>query len=131
MGDWPKIDPFKLIQILKGAYGLTEAPGLWYLQAKKLLEEIGFVELQPARATFVYGTKGALKALLTLHVDDGLLLGDLKDRAYIALKAQLNKKFQIKHWTDFSYDPDQDYLVAISESRRSSMCRNAFGSIYR
>ena len=28
---WPALEPFRLIQVLKGAYGLTEAPRLWYL----------------------------------------------------------------------------------------------------
>ena len=28
----------------------------------------------------------------------------------IKLKGEINKKFHIKHWKDFSYDTDQDYL---------------------
>ena len=35
---------------LKGAYGLTEAPRLWYLQARQLSLQIGFTELKCARA---------------------------------------------------------------------------------
>ena len=83
---------------------MTEAPRLWYLQAKKLLEEIGFIELQPVRATFVYRIKGELKALLMLHVDDGLLLEDPKDLAYTSLRTLINKKFNIKHWKDFLFE---------------------------
>ena len=37
----PAVRPFGLLKILKGAYGLTEAPRLWYLKAKALLEGIG------------------------------------------------------------------------------------------
>lgn len=41
------------MRIVKSAYGLSEAPRLWYLRAKKLLLEAGFEELSMARATFV------------------------------------------------------------------------------
>jgi len=40
------------MRVLKCAYGLTEAPRLWYLRAKQLLESIGFVELVCAKAVF-------------------------------------------------------------------------------
>ena len=33
----PDIRPRQLLQILKGAYGLTEVPWLWYLQALERL----------------------------------------------------------------------------------------------
>ncbi len=33
-GGWPRIDPYRLLRILKGAFGLTEAPRLWYLRAR-------------------------------------------------------------------------------------------------
>ena len=49
----PAVKPYQLMQVLKGAYGLTEAPRLWYLRARELLVEIGFVELCCARAVFI------------------------------------------------------------------------------
>ncbi len=55
---FPRIKPGQLLQLLKGAYGLSEAPRLWYLRARSLLEEIGFTELSVARAVFVYLHKG-------------------------------------------------------------------------
>ena len=39
----------RLLQILKSSYGLSEAPQLWYLRARELLLEVGFVELQCAK----------------------------------------------------------------------------------
>ena len=29
---WPDVRPYALLRLLKGAYGLTEAPRLWYLR---------------------------------------------------------------------------------------------------
>ena len=82
----PAVRPFGLLKILKGAYGLTEAPRLWYLKAKGLLESIGAKELTIARAVFVFREPGEAKqgiegliAILSLYVDDGLLFGDPQD----------------------------------------------------
>ena len=52
---------------------MTEAPRLWYLKAKNLLEGIGAVELNIARAVFVFreknktGTAGLID-ILSLYV---------------------------------------------------------------
>ena len=43
------ISPLRIMEVLKGAYGLAEAPRLWYLRARKLLEQAGFKELAVAR----------------------------------------------------------------------------------
>ena len=37
----PDIRPYQLLRVLKGASGLTEAPRLWYLRARQLLEGAG------------------------------------------------------------------------------------------
>ncbi len=42
-----------LIKLVKGAYGLREAPRLWYLRIKELIEKAGFEELRTAKACFV------------------------------------------------------------------------------
>ena len=75
------ISPLRIMEALKGAYGLAEAPRLWYLRARKLLEQAGFKELAVARAVFrLVSPEGKLAGLCTLHVDDGLLYGDPRRR---------------------------------------------------
>ena len=63
-----------LIKLIKGAYGLREAPRLWYLRIKELIEKAGFEELRTAKACFVlrdYSKSGnPLIGMLILHVDD-------------------------------------------------------------
>ena len=108
---WPSIHPYKLLRLLKGAYGLTEAPRLWYLRARQILvETIGFEELRCARAVFTFRKGNRLIAILTLHVDDGMLFGKSSSREYQNLKAEINTHFKIKHWKQSSSTISVDYL---------------------
>ena len=46
------IKPLAVLELLKGAYGLAEAPRLWYLRARELLDKCGFKELRICRSVF-------------------------------------------------------------------------------
>jgi hypothetical protein len=94
------VQPYQLLQVLKGAYGLTEAPRLWYLRARELLLEIGFVELCCARAVFILREQEETIAMLTLHVDDGLLAGDRSHKKYQKVYKAINERFNIREWHD-------------------------------
>ena len=94
----PAIKAGELLQVMKSAYGLTEAPRLWYLKAVKELETTPLKELSAARSTFVASEKGKVWAILCLHVDDGLLTGRADDPRYIELKEEINTRFRIKEW---------------------------------
>ena len=48
------VRPRGLLEILKGAYGLAEAPRLWYLRARELLAKCGFEELRVCRSVFCF-----------------------------------------------------------------------------
>ena len=89
---------------------MTEAPRLWYLWARELLVEIGFVELCCARAVFILQDKGRTVAMLTLHVDDGLLAGDQENKVYKKAVQGINSKFNIKEWNDLEKGEVADYL---------------------
>ena len=95
--------------ILRSAYGLAEAPRLWYERAKELLKDCGFEELSFALCTFVWKhpkTKHVM-AVLCLHVDDGMLAGDPK--VVENIKNKINERFQIKVWNLVGEQP-LDYL---------------------
>ena len=94
----PPVRPLELMQVLKSAYGLTESPRLWYLEARETLEASALEELAASRSTFVASEKGTSYALCALHVDDGLLAGDEKDERFQAVKKGVNDRFQIKKW---------------------------------
>ena len=94
----PAIPAYALLRILKSAYGLAEAPRLWYLRACQLLEESGMSELSFARATFVCAQDGRARALCTLHVDDGLLAGDASCPVFQGILKGIDSRFNIKEW---------------------------------
>ena len=97
------VSPGELLRVCKSAYGLSEAPRLWYMRAKELLEEIGFSELSMARATFVLKQKGSVVAILCLHVDDGLLVASPETMQF--LQKEISQRFSIKEWQKMSEDP--------------------------
>ena len=84
----------------KGAYGLAEAPRLWYLRARELLQKCGCQELRICRSVFTLRDKedDKLRGIITLHVDDGLMFGDPKERTYKDARRKINEHFNIKEW---------------------------------
>ena len=53
----PGVEPGSLLKIVKGAYGLREAPRLWYLRAKEVLLEAGFDKCRQQRHVFSCGIR--------------------------------------------------------------------------
>ena len=60
----PAVRPLELMRVCRSAYGLSEAPRLWYLRARELLILIGFEELQMAKATFIMKRENEVIAIL-------------------------------------------------------------------
>jgi hypothetical protein len=48
----PSVPGGRLLEVLKGAYGLAETPRLWYLRARELMKEANFIELRVVRSVF-------------------------------------------------------------------------------
>ena len=138
----PGVPPGSLLKLVKGAYGLREAPRLWYLRAREILMEAGFEEMNTAKACFTLhdrsGPEPVNVGLLVLHVDDAAFSGE--GPMFEKAMQHLRKKFtigkeeyddftflgrRVKQNKDFSIEIDQhDYVkaltkVAISRERRS------------
>ena len=96
------VKPGELLRVVKSAYGLSEAPRLWYLRARELLLEIGFEELAMAKATFVMRSKKSqeVQAILCLHVDDGLLVAAPNQAQKI--RQAISERFAIKEWKNLA-----------------------------
>ena len=92
---------------------MQDAPRLWYLQLKEIIEEICFEDIKIARATFVlYAYEGDTKELigmLAVHVDDGIVFGHMEHPVYREARKQLNLKLNIKKWKQLK-DLNIDYL---------------------
>ena len=101
----PAVRPGELLRVVKSAYGLSEAPRLWYLRARELLVAAGFEELQMAKATFIKkGKDSKVEAILCLHVDDGLLITDRSQADKI--QKSIDDRFAIKEWKDLEKEPE-------------------------
>ena len=70
-----------VVRIIKGIFGLSESPRLWYERFRKVLRELGFREMKLFTCVFVLWHRtgelaGRIRALMSIHVDDGLAAGD-------------------------------------------------------
>lgn len=94
----PAVSPFGLMPVIKSAYGLAEAPRLWYLCAVELLQQVGMEEISFCRSTFVAQDDSGVFAFCGLHVDDGFLVGDPRKPQFKELKQKIDQNFRIKSW---------------------------------
>ena len=69
--------PLEICELLKSAYGLVNAPFLWYQELREALMTIGFSlsPLDPCLFT-LQGKEGHVHGHVGVHVDDGLCCGD-------------------------------------------------------
>ena len=110
-----------LIRVVKGIYGLKEAPRLWYLKAKETLIACGWEELSIAKAVFVCrNAKGQCVGMLVLHVDDACYGGSGPE--YDACVAKTRQAFKLgseKEW-DFEFlgrhvVQHEDYSISVDQ----------------
>lgn len=94
----------EICELLKSAYGLINAPFLWYCELKETLEALGFVmsPLDPCLFTLPSKDSSGIDGILGVHVDDGLCAGNSRFEAVIA---QLEAKFPFgsKRKADFTF----------------------------
>ena len=90
-------------EFLKSAYGLVNAPYLWYVELKEYLLSLKFQlsPLDPCLFSLV-DEHGAVHGLIGVHVDDGLCAGDeVFDRALQQLENRY--PFGSKRDTNFTF----------------------------
>jgi len=84
-----------VVRIVKGIFGLSESPRLWYERFRNVLRELGFKEMKLFPCVFVLWHQsgelsGRIRALMSIHVDDGLAAGDdTAEPVWTALRARL------------------------------------------
>ena len=122
------LKPWECCELLKSAYGLVNAPLLWYEELKSTLLSLGFRISPLDPCLFVLprsksSDQTGIHGLIGVHVDDGLAAGDQNFQQ--ALKA-LETKFpfgskkqqqfvftgiQVSQQPDFSIELDQERYV--------------------
>ena len=82
---------------MKGIFGLSESPRLWYLRFRETIQGTGLRESKLIPCLFMKHIDGRLVGLITLHVDDALLAGGPEvESDWVALQKQL----KFGSWTD-------------------------------
>eukprot|EP00434_Breviolum_minutum_P025492 symbB.v1.2.022525.t1/scaffold1944.1/size145740/2 len=87
-----KLKPWECCELLQSAYGLVNAPLLWYEELKSSLLQLGFIVSPLDPCVFVLPNKQdkTIHGIVGIHVDDGLAAGDDQFRHCINL---LESKF--------------------------------------
>lgn len=88
-----------LMKMLKSAYGLADAPLLWFKEATRRLQLLGWTPQLLDKCTFGYYSPKTktLDGILVLHVDDMLLAGDMSGD-FGKVVAELRKNFEFGKW---------------------------------
>ena len=109
--------PTEICRLLKGAYGLVNAPLLWFKELSKALEKLGF------EAFVLFDDNHKARRFIGVHVDDGLFAGDTVFHQKINQLEQVfpfgSRKarnfvftgLQIHQYDDFSITVDQTQYV--------------------
>ncbi|CAJ1372215.1 unnamed protein product [Effrenium voratum] len=83
------------MRLLKSAYGLADAPLLWYKEATSRLQLLNFIQ---HRIDYYKQTTGEMKAILIVHVDDILLGADMRDKEVVELVRKVRASFDFGKW---------------------------------
>ena len=70
---------------------------------QRALEELGYIELDLCRATFIKKAGNKVIAILCLHVDDGLFV--TSPARMSAAQKEISSKFSIKEWQNMGDKP--------------------------
>ena len=88
----------RVVKVLKGVYGLRQAPRLWYERLAEEIRALGFRQMKLERTLYVLDDPahpGRPMAIVGTHVDD--LLCACTDKGFAVLR-QLERPFVIKTW---------------------------------
>ncbi len=87
-----KLKPEEILRLLKGAYGRVDAPYLWFMELRKALISLNFVQSPFDPCVFVLPNthSGCPEGIIGVHVDDGLCCGS---RYFQEQLSKLEKQF--------------------------------------
>eukprot|EP00435_Cladocopium_sp_Y103_P057366 s1032_g19.t1 len=110
----------EVCELLKSAYGLVNAPYLWYQELKECLQELHFSMSPLDPCLFVLAdSNGFVHGALGVHVDDGLCAGD---HFFLQTLEKLEKRFPFgsKRSGDFTFTgihvcQDEQYNIHLDQ----------------
>lgn len=87
------------MKMRKSAYGLSDAPLLWWTEADRQLRQLKLVRRKLDKCTYMmYNSNGQLIGLMILHVDDVLLGADMNDPETVTMINKIKSSFDFGKW---------------------------------
>eukprot|EP00438_Fugacium_kawagutii_P007520 Skav231101 [mRNA] locus=scaffold2525:374671:376992:+ [translate_table: standard] len=85
----------------KSAYGLSDAPRLWWCEADRRLRSIGLVRHRLDKCCYMYyNAEDMVAAMVIMHVDDLLIGANMKDPAGVKVIEEIKKIFDFGKWQE-------------------------------
>ena len=117
------LEPNEVCRLVKSAYGLIDAPFLWFTELDKTLRSLNFIPSPFDPCLYLLHKEGAQEpsGILGIHVDDGLCGGD----SYFMSKIQeLEKKFPFGSkksqnfvFTGMEMTQNNDHSITMSQEK--------------
>ena len=110
----------EICELLKSAYGLVNAPYLWYQELKESLLSLGFTMSPLDPCLFILADQNGVHGVIGMHVDDGLCFGDtIFDNALNKLEEKF--PFGSKRESDFTFTgihvkQDQNFHIHLNQT---------------
>ena len=117
-----KLQSHEICKLTKSAYGLVDAPFLWYQALKKQLIQLEFQESPFCPCTFVLRNPQTqeTEGVLGIHVDDGIGAGNQRFQAKIAELEKVfpfgSKKMGKFTFTGIDIQQNADHSISMSQS---------------
>lgn len=106
------------MRLLKSAYGLADAPLLWFKEATRRLQALHLKPQLLDKCTFAYYEKDELKGLLILHVDDMFLAGDMSS-GFSNVVEKLKANFEFGKWEELTEKHNITYCGGVVSKEAS------------
>ena len=90
----------QLMKLERAVYGLRNAPRAWYTRIRRDLIAMGARPHQLDSCLFMIYDKGKLVGMVGVYVDDCLIVGDNKSRAWTTFKQKLLNAYTWSPWED-------------------------------
>ena len=91
----------QIVQVMKGCYGLVDAPLEWYHSVSEYFASIGLIKSWSDPCCWLWKPKRVLRGIIAGHVDDFLFTGDRADKEWAGMEASIKEHFK---WSDWEVD---------------------------
>ena len=118
-----KLQPDEVCRLVKSAYGLIDAPYLWFKELDRVLKDLGFISapFDPCLYMLYHPKTQQPSGILGVHVDDGLCGGDAFFQSKIKeLEAKFpfgSQKSQNFVFTGIEMRQLSDYSITMSQDK--------------